>query len=544
MVMIVISMAMVAIFITLIVRQKHPLIKRFIRLKPTKIAHVDSGVFLLYNKTNKIKLAFIKNIGCRLYSGEGVIDLPFSNFTNYRIYPKHLCLYGEKGNLRIYANAVTFDYCAKFSYNFNKPNFAYRFDRDKQAIFLGDKYSFSLTFSGFKNLCLSPFGANELQITGEVIKGARIDFNKNFAVAKLCEVREFKRRNFGIIDSLSWDFVPKFSGKLTPLQRHNLSEKFSLSARKIELPISLTLPKIEAKVQFSCRSRAYIQITKLGFSKVVRIRQIGRAVTVVDLLSGVRYKFTADKDFVCRLVNFFGTNYLLISGGDDEITFNTIPICVENGKDKNYPLTLLCGLYSKSGSVDLNSTIRNLNLLILHGFWVDASVIISKLNYRFLTPYSQFLLANMLLSFINTFEDKSVLANSKLRNLVIRGLCYAMSIDTIEAGCFCEKILPLINSERAHQRVLLHKLRCKCVGKDSYEGILSVLLGIGLRGTELTIRPQRNISIETFVVIRGKNIKLKILPNWNKVRINNLSLGNIYTFDFTKLSSDTLLTFD
>ena len=110
--------------------------------------------------------------------------------------------------------------------------------------------------------------------------------------------------------------------------------------------------------------------------------------------------------------------------------------------------------------------------------------------------------------------------------------------------CYCKKFLPFIKSERAHQRVSLHIVNQKFKNSNCYEYNLSQYWGIALNGKELTIYPAKTLKLDTFVVVKGKKINLRINPNWTMVKINNLSLGNIYNFDIDKLDDNTLITFD
>lgn len=542
MALIFLSVVMTLVFVVLIIRKRYSLLKSTLHLKPNKTFHIDSGVFLLCDAVSQVRFAFIKNIGCRIYVDDGWSDFS-SKFASYSICRKRLLLRTNTIKLCVFSNGCKFESerDVQFSYEFIKPNFAYRFDPHKKTIVIGNN-SFVLKLVGFQDLHLTLIKQNKLRISGKIQRGASIEFERACKVASRHAIKEFKQRNFGIIDTSSWEFIPRFSGHLNELQKRDVEAKFSLAARKIELPTDLKIRVEVVREQFYIDSTFYINIETLGIGKVVSLRKSGRNVFIRDLLSGVGYKFTADKPFFCRQVCFFGTNYLHVTGfsGILQMTCQPLFIC---GRNTIYSESMLCKDYQNNSLVNFDLVLRKLNLSILHGFWVDIKSYISRINYRFLLPFSQFLLAKVLLSFVITFKNYGLLKHSKIRNLLLRGLCYAMESKTQDSGYFCERILPLIKSERAHQRIMLHKLKCKFEFRTA-EFILTRELGVTLLGDEVTICPSKNLDKETFVVIRGKKINLKIRHNWSMVRINNLGLGNIFSFDITKLDDNTLITFD
>ncbi len=543
----IITSVAVFVFAVLIISQRRPIIKNFVPIKINRASQFGSGVFLLISQTQTTQFVFIKNIGFRLFVDDSFADFPLSNCSHYRVLSSELKLSGSDIHARISTSSVEI-FCKEklgFSYDFDKPNFAYSIDTSRQEIALGKDKNFKIKLLGFSRLSITPTKDGKLRITGEIEHWAKAQFCEKCRVASREEVRKFKQQNFGVLDIDKWQFVPNFCAtKLNALQRQNLSEKFDLSNRKVELPQRLDFEEVLPHFDFSLGKSAYLNIEKLGFGKVVRSKKRGNAAILTDLLSAVCYQFAADKDFECRIVCLWGINYLNLYGFTGEVKFCVSPLCNLVKRKEFCDLSLLSNIYKDKEEVGLPRILEQLNLSVLHGFWVDVRAIVSNINYKFLPSNTQFLLANLLLSYITTFDFLKLLNSYKFCNLLLRGLCYAMEIEGERSVCYCKKILPLIKSERAHQRISLHIVNQKIKNSNYDEYALSQILGITLKGNELTLHPIKTLKINTYVVIRGKKIILSISPNWSMVKINNLGLGNIYTFDIDKLDDNALITFD
>lgn len=540
------TVAMV-VFAILIILARRPLLKQKsgIRLSPAKGVTFGQGMFVL--RGNGVEFAFVKNWGVRVScSGESVL-LKFPTQSRYSISPKRIVFLYPSVRVEVDNLGVKFD-CPEgyeFELHLPKPRFPFCVQASRKAVVFGDG-CLRLALCNFDDFGITNAGADNLRIWGKLGKSARIDFDKSLSPLTIAELREYKRRNFGTIDTSTWAVVPTFDAKnFNSLQINSIRVKLDLSTREVRLPADFDMCILEAKHNCVLRGKGLLCLDSLGLSKILRLKKSGNKLLLVDLLTNISFRIESDTAFCCELQNRWGQNYLFMQSQKSECLLRLLPFYqYVDFCDLSSEINL-SDIYVTPEGISIDATLRRLNLNILHGFWVDAGKLVQSVNYHFLPRKTQFLLAKLALSFVSAYPERQLQKSKKVRRLLILGLNYAVGNRDAECVIFCQKILPLIRNERAYQRVNLaiSELLPK-EDKEDNEYKLSKLLGVSLVGKTLSISPDKNVDIDTQILLRGKRLRLSIRRNWHSVNINDLRLNNVCSFDLSKLADNTLLTFD
>lgn len=520
------------------------MIKRALALRPGKMRGLGPGVFLMTGPN--ISLAIIKNLGLRLCVDRGSIEIPFAFGFLYRILSNKIILDSARIGICVSVDGVEFwskEGVFEGEMTLPKPDFAYNIDVSKREIILG-KSKFGLVLDNLDEWEVSPRREGRLKIKIKFRDRAKIIFEKLLQPASRNAVCLFKQKYFGIIDAASWDFAPRWAKNgFNALQIKNLSKKLGISARKVQLP-SLYYRVVDPQYHIRLDFQSVVSLTRLGLSKVIILRQRGNTVFLDDWMTNVGCRVVLDTFAEARLCCFWGEVCLGLETKGASVGLTIVPFgaFVDAGDYSD----AICCLGIGGGSVaTVSDAFERLNISILHGFWVDVEKIVGSVNWKFLPKYTQFLLANMVLSFVITFGGSHRVFRRKIAEILAAGLYYALQVNSTKAMLYCKKILPLLRMQSVEEAVLKHILNCPTdASSRDGECFLSEVLGVKLTGRELAICPARDKTFFWNVVLGQKRLCIDVRAGWKNVRINSLVLGNIHTFNLDKLDDGTLITFD
>ncbi len=532
------------LFAFLIMHKKYPLLKKYTRVFPQYAPCMSVGIFWLRNVDDSVQFVFIKNVGMRLLVNNQNADFEFYKISRYRISPHNIEYRTSFANIKVKCGGVEFYKIGngEFSYEFFKPKLDYNVDTSSGEIILAKTFRIKVVDISFK---IEHISNKKLRVWGRLGNKARLEFLGNMRVATNREISDYKRRNFAIINTDTWSFLPKFRTKLdNSLQKRFLYNLLDKSNREISMPNTLCLNILDIKTQFKLYHEGYINIDKLGLYRVLQVKNRGQSAVLIDVITKLRYRFVADKKFDVRLVCIFGVQYLRFFNFGESIDIKVEPWYNLIEKGDLCDLWLLSSEYEKNLKLGICDIIERINLVVLHGFFVDVVKILKSINYQFLPRYTQFLLANLLLSFVRSFNYTQVFCDKKLIRLILSGLEIAVHLGGKRGICFCQKLLPFVQSEKVYQRLSIFISQQLETGPGLDEYYLSNKLGVVFLGNRVEICPSKNIDKIDNILICGKRINLKIRRGWNIERINDFVLGNIYSFEVAKLSDDTVLTFD
>ena len=494
---------------------KRPICYKYVYLKPNKsfslsqfcifegkginlIVISNYGIFFVWRK-NSLKLNIVL---------DDIKQKSICNITNY--IAKYTNSY-----YRIGKNDITFYGHGKVCFEFAKPNCDYKIDRNAKTFCLDKKYLFQ--FKNFKTMDIKQ--NNNICIKVGFNGEAKIDF-VSFGLKVTQSTRTATLKNyFGFYDTNQWEIVPDFSTKKLVnnlLKSKYIQKLLSPQNKIINLPIYTSDSTI-------------INLTKMGFSKLIKISQSKNKITILDLLANFDCIVYNVSRF-CRYA-MFGEDFLCLKGSNVNIEFS--PDIINN---KFLDCNLICGEdidYRKSHN--LENFLHNINRLILHGVKFDIKKLLQKLNIIFLNEKIKLILGNLLLNYATIFQQATVFFNSKVYKLLLENINIAIKSNNITAYNFLKKVLPFIKKETLYNQIFekILKLR-KNIKNIDYEYALNERLGLRLVGNLLYFSIPFEKQLNCMVWFSGHKIIIKKPQNTQKIKLD----GIIYTgFKYINLNN-------
>ena len=519
---------------------KKPLLKNNTRVNKNFGLNLLNGLFVLQNKN--FTLAFFKNFYLNVISKEFNFKIKINTnktFIRYYISNSYLRLYYQDLTITFYKNKFIFKSTAntKVQFIIEKPNCQFFLNTKNSTFTIKNDTTlnfFAVKFDKFEVQDLNKYLILQTNLNGI----GEICLNQNFNILNKDELKNFKSENFGFYDVEKWEFMPYFkdsaSNKLQEKFQINLLDKYN---KTIFLPNFNYKESFLEDFSFEIENYLFLSLDKLGFSKLVHLKQSKNKLIVQDVLVNFEYVFNLKNIFNARLLSLWGENYLLIQTTKNFVEFKIFDKYLDSkilSKSLIYPDLKII----RNNNLSLSFIFENINRLILHGFNIDVFKIINSLNLKYLPEYMQFKICNCLLSYINTFNKQYKITQLKLKSFLLKNLVYSIKNLNSSSFCFLKKILPYITEQKISNNILDLILECKSKFKNAnYEFFLSEILGIRLEGTKLFITPSKANEIKTKIWIKGKVISISITKNWQVLKVDGLTLSGIDYFDLKNFGS-------
>ena len=514
-------------------KRTKPIIKKRVRVSPGYGKSLNTGVFVLQNES--VKFVFVKDIELRIFCDGGecsvfCLDKPTQFFLDSR----HILLKYNDFTLKVTENQILqTGNNAEIRLLVTKPSFMYTVNSKKGEIKLGQNKPFYINFG--VPLCISEEEGGFL-LSCKLNKGEVA--LQGLQTVKPQQLIRYKKENFGFIDTTKWEVVPKFDKKLNALQQNNLQKL--LDTKNYEVLLPEALPKqVSVKEKMKIAGGVWFNLDELGFSKIIRLNKRRTVLYIEDLLSNVKYAFTFDSSFSFFRATYFGANLIFVnSKGRLKIDFCNVKL--------NCTSTVLQHItgYNFSPNVDLYTYLDKVNILLLHGYFVDVQKMLDSLNLAYLPKRVLLKLANIVLNFMFVFDNYTLFLKSKIRHLCLLVLSFVDDDFCVEGYCFLKKLLPLIKDKTLYNKILNQILTTKNKFFNfNYEYFLSEVVGLRVNGEKFYLTPTKTRSFCASFFVKYKRINIKVNKDWQLVKINNLSLVNVDSFQINRLDNVTDILF-
>ena len=447
---------------------------------------------------------------------------------------KNFLLVFDKNCIKIKGNG-------QFNFSVTRPNSKFTFDSRHQALSIEKQ---KLMFTGFKNLEVQ--GGSVLSFNGEINNEASINYEDFKLRAVRQESKQILTEYFGFIDTSNWESIPKFNVILSPenaLKRRYLSELLDSKNLKIYIPKtknSLFLEKIGREF---CFTKCFLSLDKLGLSKILRFSRSKNTLFIKDLLTNFEIVIKVNGDFSYSQCVILKEMFLYISAVEKrKAVVEILPKVIENTFLFSELIKGEGGRFPKS--VSINSFLYNLNRLTLHGVYLRIDTLFNLLNPTFLNVNQQFLLANLLITYINVFERYDLLGRNDVKDLLYDSLSKNLQTITLQKCVYFKKILPYITDDTLSNRALDVVLDKKTIKKNmEYEYYLNVVLGLRLSGTKLFLEPDIDARFNIEIFMHGHNIHLIKQGVGRNLKVENIVMSGVEFLDLVEYPSNFIIEF-
>lgn len=534
--------------IIMLLRRKRPIIKKSLALTPGYSSSLCGGVFCLF--CEKIRLIFLKDQELRIFiNNESIVVLLKQKVNKYFVYNDRMIYQCEDYKIIISNTGIQIIASGEvdFAFTFTKPKFMYSLNLGQGKISLGDKDPFILRLSGMQDSRIKDLGNGTFSFCTVINDHASITFSRDLASPKGDKLTLLKKELFGTYDIAEWEIVPRFNKvSYNKLQVGYLKKLLSVDSRKIKLPCLAFCETKGMGFEVDIADDTYINLDWVGFSKLVLLKSHNKTATLLDLLAGLEYQIKYDKKCDFEIINYWGTLYLAIYPGQATCRLNILPLYKSvQVAELCTPLLDCTSLLQGVADISINSVLERLNILVLHGYFVDIKKLIKDLNIHFLPQYTRFLLSNLVLSHILVFGERSLLRQDNIKRLLASNLRVALSYINPATFCFLKKFLPHIDDKALYNTVLNvileHKGKFKA---GNYEFFMTEILGLRVIGRKVFISPSKRQSLEASLWIRNKHLILRVNKDWQIIKINDINLYNVDCFEINSLDNETIISFE
>ena len=537
--LIIVPSVLVGIFALLIIFQalKRPIIYKYIPLRPKVFGYRVSTIFSNANA----KLIIIPNIVIALILNDTKMILNFSNIVHSLCNENRATLYLQNFKLSFQKDCLKIIGTGEFSFSITRPNAPFSFNSKLSTITVFKK---SIHFLGFKDLKVT--GGSVLSFSGEVHGEACIDYKSlNLRVDKT-KSKQILSQDFGYLNASSWESIPNFNLNRTPqnvLKRKYINSLLDSGKLKVCIPKASTCTFIENLAYNFCFTECFINLDKLGVSKILLIRRARNTLKITDLLTNFEIILKINGDFIYSQCSILGGMYLYLRANG--VRAGTVEIMSKFIKNALLYSKLVIGIECSFPKViSINSFLYNLNRLILHGVYVDIDSLLGQINRQYLNTTQQFLLANLTISFINVFERYDLLNKTSIKELLYCEITKSLQKLTSQRYIYLKKVLPYITNEALSSDMLNMILDKK--GKFSsreYEFYLNEVLGVRLSGVKLFLEPKIEARFDIEIFLKNHSIHLIKKNESRSLKIDNIRMSGVEFIDLTEYPREFTIEF-
>ena len=503
---------------------KRPVCYKCLSLRPTK--NFSFCKFCIF-ESNKIDVITVPNFGIFLVWGHHIVKLNINlndtkiksicNMTNY-MEKYHNSYYRVcKSGILLNGNGCG---CIEFA----KPNCDYTIDRNSKIIVFDKKYI--LRFENFSSIEIC--GSENICINFAFQGTAKIDF-VNFGLKMQSATRKEKlKKYFGFYDTTQWKIVPNFS---TIDFNHNL-----LKAKYIQ---NLLLPQNKTiNAPEFCNRCDRLNLTEMGFSKLIKITQSKNKIVIYDLLANFDCVINGVTNF--KRYAIFGEDFLVLQNSNFSVAF--LPSIINN---KFLNSRLIIGEKVEFGACNsFKNFLFNTNRLILHGAYFYIEKLVQTLNIKFLNEKIKLLLGNLLLNYCVVFGQTRIWKNTKFRNLLLSNLKFALKTNSITAYNFLKKILLFVKNEKLYnlifERILALRKNLKNI---DYEYVLGEKLGLRMVGNLLYLDIPFEKVLDCKTWFSGHMLIIKKPKNTKNIKLDDIIYAGLNCINLNNCDASVFVEF-
>lgn len=503
---------------------KRPVCYKFLSIRPTK--NFSFCKFCIF-EGNKIDVITVPNFGIFLVWGNHIVKLNI-NLNDTKI--KSICNmtnYMEKYHnsyYRVCRSGILLNGNGRGCLEFAKPNCDYAIDRNSKIIVFDKKYI--LRFENFSSIEIC--GGEKICINFAFQSEAKINFVNLGLKIQFATRNEKLKKYFGFFDTAQWEIMPNFT---TMDFSHNL-----LKAKYIQ---NLLLPQhktINTPAFCSCCAR--LDLTEMGFSKLIKITQSKNKIVIYDVLANLDCVIIGATDF--KRYAMFGEDFLILQDSNFSVAF--LPSIISN---KFLNSKLIVGEKIKFSACNgFKNFLFNTNRLILHGAYFDIERLVQTLNIRFLNEKIKLLLGNLILNYCVVFGRTKIWKNIKFRNLLLSNLKFALKTNSITAYNFLKKILPFVKNEKLYnlifERILALRKNLKNI---DYEYVLGEKLGLRMVGNLLYLDIPFEKELDCKIWFSGHIVTIKKPKNTKNIKLDGIIYAGLNCINLNNCGASVFVEF-
>ena len=494
------------------------------------------GLFVI--KSDIYTLIFLKNLSMRIEGEEFGFNIDFFTnikFLKYYATLDYMNLYYEHFKIQITKHMIDLSALStvKIEFRLKRPNCYYKINQKTKTIEVG-KYKLKLKILGECNLNF--YNREDNFIFLLEFKQCKIMFNKEFDLISNAELKSIKQKYFGFFDTSCWAYMPRFDVK-NQLQEDYQKNLLNDKNKAIVLPSRHYQKNNNLTSSIEIKSNSYISLKKLGITQLVEVKKYSQKIVITDLLSNITYYIFFNKRADSNLMCYWGDLGICFDKNIN-IRIEVFNKFIENSIF-NKPLLFINNSMVKFNiDIDLFNVLDNIQRIIMHGVNFKFDKLLYSINYKFLSPLLVYKLANCLISYIYYQNKINILNKKSVINLLFMGLKYALKNFDKQKVMFLKKVLPIIKDKDLYKIVFKKTILKQKL--DTYEYLLTQIIGIKLKGDKFCLKPSKNYTIRADVWIRNKTVSILIKKDWQVLKINDLSLSGI---DYFKLDFQNLIEF-
>lgn len=448
-------------------------------------------------------------------------------------------IYEKRKYIEIYKNCsvnvdrtgITFRGKINFYITISKPNCDYILNLNNGTLKINKKYL--LKFENFEHIEADKGNAITLNLkVNDVSKIKFINFGFLYDENKY---RATLRNFFGFYDVNSWDYMPQFNIENCPknqLKFNYLKQLLNESNKIVNIPHFDFIESSNTK---------YINLSKFGFSKIIKLNLNKNKITIIDVLCNFEVQLLCDYIKVERFC-FFNIDYLYIQLKKGTLIYNFYPRLFNN--EFLFKNLIDFSLVDISTVWNLKNILLNINRLMLHGYFIDVYLIFKKINYCYLNDEMKLLFANLLMTYITVFKKYELFKDKNLKGFLFEIFKYAIQHKCDISFCFLKKLLPFIKNDKISNKILDIVLDCKKYLKSTdYEYLFSEYLGLRLSGHTLFIDIKYHIAFTCELWLKGHKIKIKKLKDSKIMKIDGIILTGVDFINLDNYGKEILIEF-
>ncbi len=522
---VVISVMVVFCYIGVISKiAKRPVCYKCLSLKPT--INFSFCKFCIF-EGGKIDVVTVPNFGIFLVWDNRIVKLNISlndtkiksicNITNYIEKYRNSCY-------QVCKNKIIFTGNGRGCLEFTKPNCDYTIDRNVNTICFDKRYILRFENFGSIEIC----GGEKICINFAFQVEAKINF-VNFGLKIQSATRNEKlKKYFGFFDTAQWEIVPNFSA--IDLTNNMLKSQY---IQNLLLPQHKTI-----KAPAFCSRCVRLNLTEMGFSKLIKITQSKNRIVIYDLLANFDCVINGTTDF--KRYAMFGEDFLILQASNFSVAF--LPSIINN---KFLNSKLIVGEKIEfSICSSFKNFLLNINRLLLHGVYFDVEKLVQILNIRFLNEKIKLLLGNLLLNYCVVFGQTKIWKNTKFRNLLLENLKFSLKTNSITAYNFLKKILPFVKNEKLYNQIFERILTLRKNLKNiDYEYVLGEKLGLRMVGNLLYLDIPFKKELDCKIWFSGHIVIIKKPKNTKNIKLDGIIYAGLNCINLNNCGASVFVEF-
>ncbi len=537
------------LFVVLLPKKKRLALKvyKFLRLKPIKKQFLFTKFLLFSNKNAKFYaelngnfyIIFATNVRVEFnFIMAGTMQ--FLNANPHFIKGN----YSQNDSAYHINTKVHSSYAKVKELNIIIKNCQYKWDGVKNALVL---WYNNVKYYVIFNQKLKPLSNTPSKLSFYNLNNIDINYNSfNFKSTNKEEKQKFLQQFFGFYNTKLWQNKKEFY--YTFLSKNTLQKNYFLTLKTNSKTIT-NLYKIADQDYLNTNLNSYylllksnkvkINLTDLGFSDIIDLKVNKQYLSLTDMSTNYKCYLKFSQCIVsaflgCRFGKLFLyinlkkpciLEYLPFSLNFDTNLFIQNPIkklIVQNSFNID---VLRCGIKDMT----LNSIITKLNNLTILGVEVDVFNILNGLYLNNLPIYTQFLIANLLLS-VCVVYNKSL--NKDAQKFVLNTLKHANQYKKVEVYCFLSKLITLIKKPSLQDFILEYLNIKHQFLLDNFEYTITNYFGIKvIKNNLIFTKPKTNFKMElcinnNHILLQTGKKDVTFINNITYYGQNQLSLKN------------------